>query len=141
MAEKSKQQQSKVIELLKKDYPFERVLLGILGLFVLILGVYLVQGDMLRITNTDLWIFNHPTKILVFEIFVIVLGAIAFLMAIYPFFLPSVSEMKKVSWPTPKVIANHSARVFGFIIFLSLVFMAYDFVFRPIFKYLNSLGV
>jgi len=136
-----KEQKSKVMDILKKDYPFEKFLLGALGLFVLIMGVYLLQGDIIRINNTDLWIFDNATKIKIFEIFVVVLGAVAFLLAVYPFFVPSISEMKKVSWPTGKIIANHSARVFGFIIFLSLTFMLYDFVFRPVFKYLNSLGV
>ena len=84
---------SKVLEILRKEYPFERILLGVLGLIVLVLGVYLIEGEILAIRLTDMWIFNSDTKILIFSIFIIVIGAVSFLMAVWPFFVPSVGEM------------------------------------------------
>ena len=131
---------NKVIEILKTEYPFERVLLGLLGVLVLILGVYLIEGSVLEIRYTDLWIFNTDTKILIFSIFVIIIGAVSFFMAVWPFFVPSIAEMKKVSWPKRNTITNHSARVFGFIILLSLFFVLIDFGLRPFFKWIVELG-
>ena len=132
---------NKVIEILKKEYPVEKLLLGVLGAIVLILGVYLIEGTVLEIRYTDLWIFNSPTKILIFSIFVIVIGALAFILSVYPFFVPSFAEMKKVSWPTKSIIINHSARVFGFILAVAFFFVLIDFGLRPLFAWINELGV
>ena len=131
---------NKVLEILRKEYPFEKIMLGALGLIVLILGIYLVQGEVLEIKYTDLWIFNSPLKITIFSIFVIVIGTVSFLLAVWPFFVPSISEMKKVSWPNKETIMNHSTRVFGFIILIGLFFLVIDFGLRPLFLWLNGLG-
>ncbi len=131
---------NKIIEILRKEYPVEKLLLGVLGAIVLILGIYLIEGTVLEIRYTDLWIFNSATKILIFSIFVILIGATAFILAVYPFFVPSFAEMKKVSWPTKSVILNHSVRVFGFILFIAFFFVIIDFGLRPLFGWINELG-
>ncbi len=131
---------NKIIEILQKEYPVEKLLLGVLGAIVLILGIYLIEGQVLEIRYTDLWIFNSDTKILIFSIFVILIGAIAFVMAVYPFFVPSYAEMKKVSWPTKNVIVNHSLRVFGFIFLVAFFFVLIDFGLNPLFGWINELG-
>ncbi|MGS0973799.1 MAG: preprotein translocase subunit SecE [Candidatus Izemoplasmataceae bacterium] len=140
MAKKVEEKSNKVIEILRKEYPFERMLLGVLGAIVIVLGVYLVEGRVLEIRYTDLWIFNSQLKITIFSIFVILIGVVSFLLAVAPFFIPSFAEMRKVSWPTKKVIANHSARVFGFIIVIGLFFILYESVFNPLFIWLNTIG-
>jgi preprotein translocase subunit SecE len=127
------QKPNKVIEILRKEYPFERILLGILGAFVLILGVYLVEGNLLTIKLTSWWIFNSELKRTIFAVLIILVGTIAFFMSIWAFFVPSFAEMKKVTWPKRKTILNHSARVFGFIIFLSLFFIVIDLGLLPLF--------
>lgn len=131
---------NKVMEILRKEYPFERALLGVLGILVIVLGVYLIEGTVLEIRYTDLWIFNSDTKILIFSILVVLIGAVSFLMAIWPFFVPSFAEMKKVSWPTQKTIANHSARVFGFILIVAFFFVLIDLGLMPLFDWIRALG-
>ena len=131
---------NKIIEILKKEYPVEKLLLGVLGAIVLILGVYLIEGTVLTIKYTDLWIFDSSTKILIFSIFVVFIGAVAFIMAVYPFFVTSFAEMKKVSWPTKSIILNHSARVFGFILVIAFFFVVIDFGLNPLFKWIVQLG-
>jgi preprotein translocase subunit SecE len=140
MAKKVEEKSNKVLDILRKEYPFERVLLGILGSIVIVLGVYLIEGRVLEIRYTDLWIFNSSLKITIFSILVILIGTISFILAIAPFFIPSFAEMRKVSWPTKKMIGNYSARVFGFIIILSFFFVLFETAFRPLFFWLNSLG-
>lgn len=141
MAKKAEEvKKNKIIEIIQKEYPVEKLLLGVLGAIVLILGVYLIEGKVLEIRYTDLWIFNSSTKILIFSIFVVLIGATAFVMAVYPFFVPSVAEMRKVSWPTKNVIVNHSLRVFGFILFVAFFFVIIDFGLRPLFNWVNELG-
>lgn len=132
---------NKVIEILQKEYPIEKLLLGVLGAIVLILGIYLIEGQVLEIRYTDLWIFNSSTKILIFSIFVVLIGAVAFILAVYPFFVPSFAEMKKVSWPTKNIIVNHSIRVFGFILLIAFFFVLIDLGLIPLFDWINKLGI
>lgn len=132
------QKQSKVLQVLKTEYRFEGILLGILGLLVIVLGVYLIQGDVLTIKWTDFWLFDSELKRLIFAIVVTVIGAVAFLMSIYPFFMPSWEERKKITWPKRDQIVNHSARVYGFIFFLIMFFVLVDWPLRAIFAWLNS---
>lgn len=135
------QKPNRILEILKKEYPFERILLGVLGALVIILGVYLIEGTVLEIRLTNWWIFNTDTKILIFSIFVIVIGAVSLFMAVWPFFVPSFAEMRKVTWPNKNTILNHTARVFGFILIISFFFILADFAFRPFFNWITSLGV
>jgi len=143
MAEKKDTKQDKigkVLDILKKEYPFEGLLLGLLGVLVLVLGVYIFEGEVLEIRFTDLWIFDSPLKITIFSIIVMLVGAIALLMAVGPFFIPGLKEMNRVTWPNKPTIYNNFARVMGFIVVLGAMFILYDAVFRPIFDFLYGLG-
>ena len=131
---------NRVLEILRTEYPFERILLGVLGAFVIVLGVYLLEGTVLEIKLTTWWIFDSELKRTIFSIFIIVIGSVAFLMSVWPFFVPSIAEMRKVSWPKRKTRLNHVARVFGFIIFVAVFFVLIDLGLNPFFSWINSLG-
>ncbi len=132
---------NKIIDILRKEYPFERILLGVLGALVLILGVYLVEGKVLEIKLTDWWIFNTELKRTIFAVLVIAIGSVSFVMSVWPFFVPSFAEMKKVTWPNRSTIVNHSARVFGFIFLLVGFFIIIDLALKPFFGWIVELGV
>jgi len=135
---------NKVLAILMKEYPAERILMGVLGIIVIILGVYLIQGDILTIQNStdwwNSWVFGSDTGILIFSIFIVVVGVVSFFVAIWPFFVPSFAEMKKVTWPSGTTLKNHSARVYGFILFLAMMFVIFDLALKPLFFWLNSYG-
>ncbi len=130
----------KVLSILKKEYPFEGLLLGFLGALVLVLGVYIFEGEVLEIRFTDLWIFNTPLKITIFSIIVMLVGAVALIMAVGPFFIPGLKEMNRVTWPNKPTIYNNFSRVLGFIVVLGAMFILYDAVFSPVFNFLYGLG-
>ncbi len=142
--QKEEVKKNKIIELLKKDYPAESLILAILGVVVIVFGVYLIDGSILAISNRTewylAWAFGNDTRILIFSIVVVIVGFFAFGFAVWPFVKPSVQEMNKVSWPTGKIIKNHTLRVFGFIIFIALAFVVYDLALLPLFGYLTSIG-
>jgi len=130
----------KVFSILKKEYRFEGLLLGFLGAMVLVLGIYIFEGQLLEIQLTDWFIFATELRINIFSIFVMAIGAVALIISLAPFFIPGVKEMRRVAWPSLNTLKNHSARVFGFMIFLSVMFVLYDLVFSPLFDYLYGLG-
>ncbi len=135
---KQEQKGNRVLEILTTEYPIDRVLVVIMGLLVTVVGFYLVSGDpFLSITNTDAWytkwIFGTDTGIIIFSWFILLMGVGALVLGLYPYFKPSVKEMKRVTWPNGTVIKNHSLRVFGFILFLMLVFILYETGLNPLF--------
>jgi preprotein translocase subunit SecE len=139
MAKKAEiKKQNKAMEILTKEYPFEKTLLAILGLMVIVVGVYVLEDRYVHFNDDVFGILDEQWKISIFAWFVIVIGAGAFLLAIWPFFVPSISEMKKVSWPTRNVMINHTLRVFGFILFLALFFLVLELGFSPLFARLRG---
>ncbi len=132
------QKQGKVMQILKTEYKFEGVLLGVLGLLVVVLGVYLIQGDVITIRWTDFWLFDSEIKRLIFAIIVTVIGAVAFIMAVWPFFAPSWEERKKITWPKRDTILNHSGRVYGFILLLVAFFVLIDWPLIELFAWLKG---
>lgn len=139
MAKKAEAKKTnKAVEILTKEYPFEKSLLAILGLVVIVVGVYVLEDKYLNFRDDVFGILDQDWKIAIFAWFVIVIGAAAFILAIWPFFQPSFGEMRKVSWPTRDVMINHSLRVFGFILFLALFFLVLELGFNPLFKELRG---
>mgnify|MGYP002639503962 CR=1 FL=1 len=145
---KTDKKRSNILDVIRKDYPAERLLMGILGVIVIVFGVYIIQGvkepttGWLIITNRtswwSAWIFGTDTKILIFSWFIIVVGVVSLGMAVWPFVKPSLVEMKKVSWPNGKMIQNHSARVYGFIFFLIGMFILYELALIPFFSWIRG---
>lgn len=129
-----------VLNILKKEYPFEGILLGLLGALVLVLGVYIFEGEVLEVRLTEWWIFDAPWKIVTFSFIIMAIGAAALIYAIAPFFIPGLKEMNKVSWPNRNMLNNHLARVFGFLLIVAVMFILYDLVFVPLFNFLYQLG-
>ncbi len=150
--EKTEKKGSSILDVIRKDYPAERLLMGVLGVIVIVFGVYLVGGvadpdnAWLVIQNTDGifgFFFGTDTKILVFSWFIIFVGVVSFAMAVWPFLKPSLIEVlgknRKVTWPSGKVLQNHSARVYGFIFFLIGVFIMYELALVPFFTWIRAL--
>lgn len=146
---KQEEKGNKILKILTTEYPIDRILVVIMGLLVTVVGYYLVSQHQtpagqvyLQITNTDAWytkwIFGSDTGILIFSIFILVMGVGALGLGLYPYFKPSFKEMKRVTWPNATVIKNHSGRVFGFILFLMAVFIVYNAGLTPFFEWLKS---
>jgi preprotein translocase SecE subunit len=149
---KQEEKGNRVLRILTTEYPADRILVVIMGLLVTVVGYYLVSGHVptgstqpyLSITNTDAWwnswIFGTDTGIMIFQIFILLMGIGALIMGLYPYFKPSIKEMKRVTWPSASIIKNHSLRVFGFILFLVSVFILYQIVLYPLFDLFDKWG-
>lgn len=139
MAKKvEEKKQSKVLEVLTTEYKAEGIILAVLGLVVIVTGAYVLQNTIVTFNDSIFGILDEQWKINVFAWFVIALGAAAFIISVWPFFVPSIGEMKKVSWPDRDTLLNHTARVFGFIIFLALFFLALELGLKPLFELIKG---
>lgn len=136
--------EGRVMAILKKEYKFENWLLAILSPVLILYGVYILVGkfgtvDLASILGTSGigfidFFFNTTLKRILTGSFLVLIGALVLVYLLIPYIKPSISEMKKVNWPTGKVLASNSGRVFSFLLFLMFMFFLYGLVLDPIFK-------
>lgn len=147
--DKNLKSESKIMEILKKEYTFENWVLAILSPILILYGVYIVSGkfgtvDLAGILGgsgvgfIDFFFLTTLRRILTGS-FLILIGFLVLVYLLIPYVRPSFSELKKVTWPTSKTLASNSARVFTFLIFLAVIFTLLGFAFAPIFEWLYSL--
>lgn len=143
------QDESRVMAILKKEYAFENWILAILSPVLILYGVYIVLGkfgsvDLAAVLGNsgrgfiDFFFLSTLRRILTGS-FLILIGTLVLIYLLIPYVRPSISELKKVSWPTSRTLATNSLRVFTFLLFLSLVFVLYSFALNPFFEWLYSL--
>jgi len=142
------QKKSRVMEILKKEYAFENWLLAILSPVLILYGVYIVMGKFGSVDLTSIlgnseigiidFFFETDLKRILTGTFLIVVGTLVIVYLAIPVIRPSIAEMKKVTWPTGKELSVDSSQVFGFLIFLIVVFTLYGFMLDPLFKWIYS---
>ena len=122
---RNQEQKSKLIEILKTEYRWESLVLAILAIITAGLSVLLIDGT-LEIVNFPV-LGKHPNdKIFAWSVLVISLLGLA--LVIYPFFLPAIPEIKKITWPTVREMIGYTIRVVFFTAVLALIISAYDVI-------------
>ncbi|MFA6648079.1 MAG: preprotein translocase subunit SecE [Candidatus Izemoplasmatales bacterium] len=143
---KAPKNESKVMAILKKEYKFENWLLAVLSPVLILYGVYIVIGkfgsasptlaELLGNSGIGIidFFFNTPLKRILTGVFLILIGTLVLVYLMIPYIKPSITEMKKVNWPSGKDLATNSGRVFSFLLFLMLIFFLYGLILDPLFK-------
>jgi preprotein translocase subunit SecE len=120
MAIKQKQteQQSKLIQVLTTEYKWENLLLGILATISGALALMIISGNTLLTINSDFPILGQGNNGIIFAWVLFAISIFGLILVIYPFFLPAIPELKKITWPTLPKFIDHSVRtlIFLFII-------------------------
>ncbi|MDP3131023.1 MAG: preprotein translocase subunit SecE, partial [Bacillota bacterium] len=130
-------------------YAFENWLLAILSPVFILYGIYIIIGKFGRVDLTipicssgyafiDFF-FETDLKRILTGTFLILVGTLVIVFLAIPILRPSITEMKKSSWPTGKELAADSGRVFAFLLFLMFVFTLYGFALDPLFKWIYTL--
>ena len=97
-------------------------------------------GEEGLIVNQDYWFIGEYPK--AFAWILIILGAVSFVLAVWPYVKPSIGEVKRVSWPTKKVMLENTAITFAFILIIAGLFIGYDAILNQVvrlFKWLAEL--
>lgn len=138
------EKKSRVMEILKKEYKIENILLIILSPVLVLYGVYIVSGSFGTVDLTEFlgeseyafinWFFQTDLARILTGSFLILIGSLVIVFLMWPLLRPSIAEMKKVSWPTGKILGINSIRVFGFLLFLMAIFIIYGLALDPLFK-------
>lgn len=146
MAEKNKKTNS-IMSIFTKEYKYEGIFLLFLSLIAIVLGTMVIIGESsggssgLVIKEDVFLIGDYP---LAFAWVLIILGVMSLLLSVWPFFKPSVAEIKRVSWPTKGDLFQNTATVFAFVLIMALFFMFSDFILSfvlKLFQWLSSLYI
>lgn len=129
-----KQKKNRLVEAFTKDYKYEGLLLLILSIISIVIGVYFlgnppVVDDLLGIpVNVFFWLL-------------IVLGGVSLLLSIWPYYKPSVYEVKRITWPTKKEMLENSISTFIFVLIFVLFFLLVDTGLEALLTWIKSWGI
>lgn len=142
MAENKKT--NSILNIFTKEYKYEGIILLFLSLVALVLGTMVLIGinsdgaNGLVINENVFLIGDYPSA---FAWILVVLGAVSLLLAIVPFFKPSISEMKRISWSTRATLLKNTAIVFAFILIMAIFFVLSDWIFSYVVDLFKWIGL
>ena len=131
----NKKKKNRLAEVFMKDYRFEGLILLILAVIAIVLGV-LILVNTLTIDASIPVLGDYPK---VFAWILVGLGVVSLGLAVWPFYKPSVEEVKRVTWPTGKQFLYDSMVVLLFIAVLALFYTAIDTGFSALVGWLEGL--
>ncbi|PKK97590.1 MAG: preprotein translocase subunit SecE [Tenericutes bacterium HGW-Tenericutes-3] len=128
MAIKQKQveQKSKLLEVLTTEYKWENLLLGILATLSGALAVMIISGSTLLQINENFPILGQGNNGVIFAWVLLAISVFGLILVVYPFFLPAIPELKKITWPSWPKFLDHSVRVLIFLFILTGMLLLYD---------------
>ena len=144
MAEKVEKKENRIISIFTKEYKYEGLILLFLSIIAIVLGVLVLvgvnsEGSEGLIINEDVFLIGDYPK--AFAWILIVLGAASLVLAVWPFYKPSISEAKRISWTNRGDLLKNTAIVFAFILIMSVFFIFSDWIFGyvvQLFKWIGS---
>ncbi len=130
---------SALSKVFKKEYSFEGFLLLLISLVAIVIGVLLLTpkgSPTLKISESVFLIGTYPS---VFAGILIGLGAISLVIAIWPYYKPSISEIRRITWATKKDLLKDSAATFSFSLIMILFFFLVDLGIVALFSYIATI--
>lgn len=129
----AEQKKNRLVEIFTKDYKYEGLVLLILSVIAIIVGVLLLDNYSEVMIG---WISGK-----VFGWILVVLGAVSLLLSIWPYYKPSVYEVKRVSWPTKKEMFENVLSAFIFTIIFVIFFAGVDLGLKAFIEWIKSWGL
>ena len=121
MAIKQKQveEKSKLLEVLTTEYKWENLLLGILATVSGALSLMIMTGNTLLQIAQDFPVLGQGNNGLIFAWVLFAISIFGLILVIYPFFLPAIPELKKITWPTWPKFLDNAVRTLIFLFFIT----------------------
>lgn len=131
-----KARKNRLVEVFTKDYKYEGLVLLILAVIAIVFGVLLL-ANIKSGTNFIAGAFligESDTTSKIFAWILIVLGAFSLALSIWPYYKPSIYEIRRVTWPTKKVMITNCLDVLVYSVSFALFFFLVDILFAFIIK-------
>ncbi len=121
--DKVEKKQSRLASVFTKEYKHEWLILLILSLIAIVLGVIFLNNEF-GLTLEEIYLIgDYPD---VFAWILIVLGVLSLLLSIWPYYKPSIDELKRVSWTKRGELLKNTAIVLLFSVAMALFFAVAD---------------
>ena len=124
--QKTVETKSKLIEVLTTEYKWENLLLGILATLSGALALMIISGNSLLQINENFPILGTGNNGIIFAWVLFAISIFGLILVIYPFFLPAIPELKKITWPSMPKFIDHSIRTLIFLFILTGVILLYN---------------
>jgi preprotein translocase subunit SecE len=124
--EKTQEEKSKLLEVLTNEYKWENLLLGILAILSGALALMIISGNPLLTIRESFPILGTEPNGLIFAWVLFAISVFGLILVIYPFFLPAIPELKKISWPTWPKFLDSAARTIIFLFLLTAVITVFN---------------
>ncbi|HEY8444539.1 MAG TPA: preprotein translocase subunit SecE [Bacilli bacterium] len=134
--DKPVKKQNRLLAVFSKEYKHEGLVLLILALIAIVLGVMLILG-ILTIPTEVFFLGDYQRP---FAWVLLGLGVVSLILAVLPYYKPSVEEIKRVTWPTKGTMISNSLTVFLFTLILALFFALIDSGFSALVSWLRELA-
>jgi len=136
MAQEVKEKKN-TLSKIAREYKYEGLIFLIIALVGIVVGVELLLGvnsngsEGLTVNEDFFFIGAYPK---LFAWILIILGSVLAIFSIWPYYKPSFGEIRRVSWPTKKVMLENTLITLSFILILALLFIGYDALLNQVVK-------
>lgn len=131
-----KEKKNRLVEAFTKDYKYEGLVLLILAIIAIVFGVLLIaninSGN--NFISGAFLIGESDTTSKIFAWILIILGAFSLVLSIWPYYKPSIYEIKRVTWPTKKTMISDCVNVLIYSASFAVFFFLVDILFAFIIK-------
>ena len=124
--QKPEEQKSKLLEVLTTEYKWENLLLGILATISGALALMIISGSTVLRINENFPVLGQGNNGLIFAWVLFAISVFGLILVIYPFFLPALPELKKITWPSWPKFLDNAVRTAIFLFFLTGVILLFN---------------
>lgn len=129
-----KPKRNKLIEVLSQDYRAENILLALIAIIAMAFSIMILAGT-LNIKDNYPLLGAYPK---VFAIILLVISALGLLVVLWPFYEPSIGEIKRITWAKPRELYQDLFRVIVFMAFFVFILLFFDIICRSIYTRIYS---
>jgi len=131
---KEQKKRGQLMTVFTKEYKHEGLILLTLAVIAIVLGVLIITAT-LTIPSDVFLLGDYP---LVFAWILVGLGVLSLLLAIWPYYKPSIEELKRVTWITRGDLVKDSLTVFLFVLIFIGFFALADSGFAALVKWFKE---
>ena len=124
--QKQEEQKSKLLEVLTTEYKWENLLLGVLATISGALALMIITGNTLLSINENFPVLGQGNNGLIFAWVLFAISLFGLILVIYPFFLPAIPELKKITWATWPKFLDNALRTLIFLFILTGVILLFN---------------
>ena len=129
-----KPKRNKLLEVLSQDYKAENIFLAFIAIIAMAFSIMILSGT-LNVKDNYPLLGAYPK---VFAIILLVISTLGLLVVLWPFYQPSLGEIRKITWAKPHELYEDLFRVFVFMIFFVFILLFFDIICRSIYTKVYS---